>query len=152
MELNKYLRDIGIDETCFPFKDEEENKQLKKQGKPYDKRYLPDKEGFVEAERWDLNSMLDMIIYTRLCDYRKHGADVITPGEFALKKHGHKKWLKALDKIIYGFELRIVKVYIEKDGLTEKEYKQIEKSRKLFAKYYDSFWIWIIISSRYKNK
>ena len=59
---NKYLKEIGIDENYWLFKD-------RKNG---DKRCLPDEDGFVEAELFNLDSTFSMYIYSHLCYFRDH--------------------------------------------------------------------------------
>ena len=53
VQLNKYLREIGIDENYWLFKKNQN-----------DSRYEPDEEGFIPAEYFNLNTTLAMIIYS----------------------------------------------------------------------------------------
>ena len=60
LQLNKYLRELGIDENYWLFKEKNDN------------RYLPDEDGFIDAETFNLDMTLSMIIYSYLCYFRDH--------------------------------------------------------------------------------
>ncbi len=64
VQLNKYLRELGIDEkSCWLFK---------KENKENDDRYNPDEEGFVDAEFFSLDYSLSLYIYSHLCYFRDY--------------------------------------------------------------------------------
>ena len=124
VQLNKYLREIGIDENYWLFKKNQN-----------DSRYEPDEEGFIPAEYFNLDTTLAMIIYSSLRyfkDYCNHGY----PGYMT-----QKQWDKCLDDMITAFKLLIT---IEKDNLTKTQSKNKEKKIKyglrLFAKHFNNLW------------
>ena len=97
LKLNKYLREIGYSEEVFPFK--KENNQ-----------YNENEDGFVPAEFYNLDCTFDLFIYSHLCYFRENYADICTPGCFIegytdKDNKGHKKWLRMLDKMIFGFKV-----------------------------------------------
>ena len=73
LQLNKYLRELGIDENYWLFKDKE------------DDRYKPDEDGFVNAETFNLDATLSMIIYSYLCYFRDNCL-VGSPGDMTFEK------------------------------------------------------------------
>lgn len=73
LQLNKYLRELGIDENYWLFKDEE------------DGRYKPDEDGFVNAETFNLDATLSMVIYSYLCYFRDNCL-VGHPGSMTFEK------------------------------------------------------------------
>lgn len=63
LKLNKYLKEIGINEKYWLFdKDNQET----------DLRYVPDEEGFVDAEHFNLDTSLSLYIYSQLCYFREY--------------------------------------------------------------------------------
>lgn len=146
--LNKYLREIGIDENNFPFNEISENTRLYKQGKDCDERYVEgagkDKvgnEGFINAESFNLDNTLSMIIYSQLCYFRDNCADFATPSYFIRfdtdddKHRGHKKWLKTIDGMILAFKL-----ILTEDCPSETQNKKIKYGMRMFIKYYYCLW------------
>jgi hypothetical protein len=126
IHLNKYLKEIGIDENYWLFKD----------AKSGDKRYLPDEEGFVPAEFWNLDATLAMCIYSYLC-YFKEYCNVGYPGHMT-----EEQWNKCLDNMITAFRL-----LIEEDKITDYQAiesknrnKKINYGLRLFAKYFRNLW------------
>ena len=75
LKPNKYLREIGIDENFWLFKD----------AKSGDDRYKPDEDGFVSAEFWNLDSTFAMYIYSHLCYFKEH-CNVGHPGNMTQKQ------------------------------------------------------------------
>ena len=53
LKLNKYLKELGIDEHNWLF--DEETQEI-------DDRYKPDEEGFIDAEHFSLDYLLNIII------------------------------------------------------------------------------------------
>ena len=125
LKPNKYLREIGIDENFWLFKD----------AKSGDDRYKPDEDGFVNAEFWNLDSTFAMYIYSHLCYFKEH-CNVGHPGNMTWKQ-----WNKCLDDMITAFKLLIEK---ENYNLTKIQSKNKEKKIKyglrLFAKYFNTLW------------
>lgn len=146
LHLNKYLKEIGYTEKSFPF--EGHNKK--------DKRYKPDEDGFRAAEFYSLDHTFNLYIYSHLCYFREHIADSSTPGPFLFKdgvedyENGHKRWLKLVDKIIFGLKLEIIDDEKEKQKLlkTNKTGTELDKlvtkkacrARELLVKYWYCFW------------
>lgn len=143
LKINKYLKEIGIDETSWPFEDIKENKELKEKGRPYDKRYIEGGflEGFVDAECFSLNDTLSKIIYSYLCYFRDYGADYVTPICFCYNEsgiaveNGHEKWMKVLDDMIIAFKLLITNT--ERSKRTQ---RRIKYGLRQFIKYYECLW------------
>ena len=75
--LNKYLKEIGIDENYWLFA----NKKI-------DERTLPDEEGFVPAEFFNLDTSLALYIYSHLCYFKEHISHIATP--FFCDKNGNE--------------------------------------------------------------
>ena len=120
LQLNKYLRELGIDENYWLFKDEE------------DGRYKPDEDGFINAETFNLDATLSMIIYSYLCYFRDNCL-VGYPGSMTFEK-----WKEIIDKMIEAFKLQI-----EGDNYNEiskNRKKKINYGMRLFIKYYNHLW------------
>ena len=120
LQLNKYLRELGIDENYWLFEEKNDN------------RYLPDEDGFVDAETFNLDMTLSMIIYSYLCYFRDHCL-VGHPASMTFEQ-----WKKILDKMIEAFKLQI-----ENDNYNEiskNRQKKINYGMKLFVKYYNHLW------------
>lgn len=130
--INKYLKDIGIDEKNYWVISEDHC------GDP---RYEENEFGIIDAETWNLDSTLAMIIYSYLCYFRDHCM------------YGHpvnmtfEKWKEIVDTMIMGFELKL-KGYDDIPYHSQDEYKQLTKNRtkkinyglRLFAKYFNDLW------------
>lgn len=123
---NKYLKEIGITEDFWLFKEAESG----------DERYLPDEDGFIAAEFWNLDGTLAMYIYSHLCYFKEH-CNVGFPGNMT-----EEQWDKCLDDMITAFRL-----LVEEDKITD--YKSIQSKNKekkikyglrLFAKYFRNLW------------
>lgn len=123
LQLNKYLREVGIDENYWLFKSQN------------DTRYKPDEEGFIAAEYWNLDATLAMIIYSSLRYFKDHC------------NYGYpecmtqEQWDKCLNDMITAFELLVKK---ENYNLTKIQSKNQEKKIKyglrLFAKHFNNLW------------
>lgn len=123
LQLNKYLREVGIDENYWLFKSQN------------DARYEPDEEGFIAAEYWNLDATLAMIIYSSLRYFKDH-CNYVHPGGMT-----QEQWDRYLNDMIVAFELLVKK---ENYNLTKIQSKNKEKKIKyglrLFAKYFNSLW------------
>lgn len=125
LQLNKYLKELGIDENYWLFRDKQLN----------DNRYKPDEDGFIPAEFWNLDSTLAMYIYSHLCYFRDN-CNVGHPGNMS-----EEKWNKILDDMIIAFKL-----LIEKDGTdyhsieSKNRQKKIRYGLRLFIKYLYDLW------------
>lgn len=111
--LNKYLRELGINEESWPFNEIAENTKNKSVGKHYDDRYI-EKDGFINAESFSMDYTLALIIYSYLCYFRDNCINFGYPAYFELKngkdkggEYGHKKWKKTVDDMILGFKMFI---------------------------------------------
>ena len=142
MKLNKYLREIGVDESRESF-----DEKIKE----YDSRYLPDDEGFVHADFFSLDSTFSLYIYSHLCYFKEHCAKFAVPGSLAEGnfEEGLKKWNSILDKMILAFKLTIVNDdstershgdYKVRKQLSNRRNKQIKYGMRLFTEYYFSLW------------
>ena len=126
LKPNKYLREIGIDENFWLFKD----------AKSGDDRYKPDEDGFVNAEFWNLDSTFAMYIYSHLCYFKEH-CNVGHPGDMTWKQ-----WNKCLDDMITAFRLLVEedKITDYKSVQSKNREKKINYGLRLFAKHMRSLW------------
>ena len=126
LKPNKYLREIGIDENFWLFKD----------AKSGDDRYKPDEDGFVNAEFWNLDSTFAMYIYSHLCYFKEH-CNVGHPGNMTWKQ-----WNKCLDDMIIAFRLLVEedKITDYKSMQSKNREKKINYGLRLFAKHMRSLW------------
>jgi len=151
LKPNKYLKEIGIDETYWLF-NKKENRG--------DSRYEENEEGLKEVETWNLDATLSMIIYTQLRYFKDTGAKIGTPSCFLFNEDGskkdseqaHKEWIDTLDYIIETFKLMIIedeevdKYFGVKDrfhdykAFMEQYEERLEKGMKMFVDYYRCFW------------
>ena len=141
--FNKYLKEIGIDENYWLFAD-----------KKIDKRTLPDEEGFVPAEFFNLDTSLALYIYSHLCYFKEHISHIATPslcyknGNELDSDKSQKKWDKILNIMIDGFKMLIaddgyIQEYLGETDIFEtnkKRDKIIDKGLKTFIEYYHCLW------------
>ena len=125
LQLNKYLKELGIDENYWLFRDKQLN----------DNRYKPDEDGFIPAEFWNLDSTLAMYIYSHLCYFRDN-CNVGHPGNIS-----EEKWNKILDDMITAFKLLIEKDETDYHSIESKSRrKKIRYGLRLFIKYLYDLW------------
>ena len=126
LKPNKYLKELGIDEHYWLFDKSNQD----------DPRYVPDEEGFIDAEHFSLDTSLSLYIYSQLCYFKEH-CNYCHPGYMTAEK-----WDKCLDDMIVGFKLLI-------DPKNEESFDSIEsKNRKkkinyglrLFIKHLGALW------------
>lgn len=118
MKYNHYLKEIGLRMRDVPsyFHDGE-------------KCQRPNKEGFREAEFYNLNIHLACYIYSYLCE----GRDIMIENpSFGMTK---AKWVEIYDKMIKGFRL-----YLTVQNPTKSQQKAINFGFRLFVKYFDALW------------
>lgn len=134
LKLNKYLREIGINEKYWLF--DKDN-----QGDP---RYIPDEEGFIDAEHFSLDTSLSLYIYSQLCYFRDWPAQFSCP--MGMTK---EQWLKIIDKMIEAFKLMIIDEDTSENWILTKKEKHIKSKNRekkinygmrLFIKYYRHLW------------
>lgn len=131
LKLNKYLRELGIDEKYWLFNKDNQD----------DLRYVPDEEGFVDAEHFDLDTSLSLYIYSQLCYFREYCMCGCPP--FLTME----QWKDIVNKMIEAFKLQIIENDIDY-FISDEKRKQISKNRqkkinygmKLFIKYYHCLW------------
>lgn len=125
LQLNKYLKELGIDENYWLFRDKQLN----------DNRYKPDEDGFIPAEFWNLDSTFAMYIYSHLCYFRDN-CNVGHPGNMS-----EEKWNKILDDMITAFKLLIEKDETDYHSIESKNrQKKIRYGLRLFIKYLYDLW------------
>lgn len=133
MRINKYLRDIGINEENYWILTE----------KGGDPRYEEDEDGFIEAETWELNTTLAMINYSYLCYFREHCLHSYPIGLT------FEKWQEYIDKMIEAFKLIIIEGNnLDTNELGAEEFRIQSKRRnkkinfglRLYAKYFNNLW------------
>lgn len=121
LKLNKYLREIGIDENFYLFNEKE---------KQSDYRYKEDEDGFVPAECWNLDTTFAMYIYSHLCYFRDN-CNYGHPGNLS-----EEQWNNILNKMINGFKLLIT----NEIDVSKTRRKKIDYGLRLFAKYFSALW------------
>lgn len=150
MKLNKYLKELGLTQMDMP---NYYNKKLAEKKKYKDKpgadlRNKENKEGFSTYEFFNLDRTLDLFVYSKLCYYREHIAELCTPGHLVpyrfnnnltkdQKEAPQKLWLQIVDDIIEGFRISIVGV---RDGYEGIDTFKVKKARRLLAEHWDCFW------------
>lgn len=132
LKPNKYLREIGIDENYWLFNKDNQ----------YDSRYVPDEEGFVDAEHFNLDTTLSLYIYSQLCYFRDYPMTCGTPVGMT-----HEQWEEIVNSMIEAFKLMIIEDN-ESWNLSKKERyyhsknrtKKINHGLRMFIKYYHNLW------------
>ena len=97
LKPNKYLKELGIDEHYWLFDKSNQD----------DPRYVPNEEGFVDAEHFSLDTSLSLYIYSQLCYFKDHCL-YGTPMGMSIEK-----WINILDAMIEAFRLLIIEEQIE---------------------------------------
>ena len=132
LKPNKYLRELGIDENYWLFNKDNQD----------DNRYIPDEDGFVDAEHFGLDTTLSLYIYSQLCYFRDYPMTCGTPCGMT-----HEQWEGIVNSMIEAFKLMIVEDN-ESWTLTDKERRYRSKNRRkkinhglrMFIKYYHNLW------------
>ena len=134
LKPNKYLKELGIDENYWLFDKTNQD----------DPRYVPDEDGFVDAEHFSLDTSLSLYIYSQLCYFRDYPMTCGTPCGLT-----HEKWEEIVNSMIEAFRLLIIEEdYSQRYTMTDKEWKQRSKNRqkkinygmRMFIKYYENLW------------
>jgi len=121
--LNKYLKELGIDENYWLF----DKKTIER-----DNRYKPDEDGFINAEFFNLDMTFNMYIYSHLCYFRDNCLNG-HPGSMTFEQ-----WKSIIDKMIEGFKLQII---TDNDWkISKNKQKKINYGMRLFIKYYNHLW------------
>ena len=134
LKPNRYLKELGIDENYWLFNKSNQD----------DSRYVPDEEGFVDAEHFSLDTSLSLYIYSQLCYFRDYPMTCGTPCGLT-----HEKWEEIVNTMIEAFRLLIVEEdYSERWTMSEQEWKHKSKNKqkkinyglRMFIKYYSNLW------------
>ena len=134
LKPNRYLKELGIDENYWLFNKSNQD----------DSRYIPDEEGFVDAEHFNLDTSLSLYIYSQLCYFRDYPMTCGTPCGLT-----HEKWEEIVNAMIEAFRLLIVEEdYSERWTMSEQEWKHKSKNKqkkinyglRMFIKYYSNLW------------
>ena len=134
LKPNRYLKELGIDENYWLFNKSNQD----------DSRYVPDEEGFVDAEHFNLDTSLSLYIYSQLCYFRDYPMTCGTPCGLT-----HEKWEEIVNAMIEAFRLLIVEEdYSERWTMSEQEWKHKSKNKqkkinyglRMFIKYYSNLW------------
>ena len=134
LKPNRYLKELGIDENYWLFNKSNQD----------DSRYVPDEEGFVDAEHFSLDTSLSLYIYSQLCYFRDYPMTCGTPCGLT-----HEKWEEIVNAMIEAFRLLIVEEdYSERWTMSEQEWKHKSKNKqkkinyglRMFIKYYSNLW------------
>lgn len=148
MKLNKYLKELDLEQEDLP-NYYNPKLDISEDCRPgADPRNEEDEEGFSGYEFFNLDRTLNLFVYSKLCYYREHIADLVTPGELTSlgykvddleeqREAPHKLWLQILDEIIEGFKISIVGY---QDGMEGIEAFKVKKARHLLAEYWDCLW------------
>lgn len=145
LTLNKYLRELGINEQSWPFNETKENQDKKNIGKHYDNRYIPDENGFINAETFSLDYTLALIIYSYLCYFRDNCMSISVPAYLTMKngrdmgiEYGSKKWRDIIDHMIEGFKMYITfedkAPQITDYNLTETDFERWKRDLKKYTR------------------
>lgn len=150
MKLNKYLKKLGLTQMDMPnyYNKNLANKKGYEDKPGADLRNRENKEGFSIYEFFNLDRTLDLIVYSKLCYYREHIADLVTPGHLTpcgfggnlteeQKEAPHKLWLQIIDEMIEGFRISIVGARDNYEGVDT--YK-VRRARQLLAENWDCLW------------
>ena len=134
LKPNRYLKELGIDENYWLFNKSNQD----------DSRYVPDEEGFVDAEHFSLDTSLSLYIYSQLCYFRDYPMTCGTPCGLT-----HEKWEEIVNTMIEAFRLLIIEEdYSERWTMSEQEWKHKSKNKqkkinyglRMFIKYYSNLW------------
>ena len=134
LKPNRYLKELGIDENYWLFNKSNQD----------DSRYIPDEEGFVDAEHFNLDTSLSLYIYSQLCYFRDYPMTCGTPCGLT-----HEKWEEIVNAMIEAFRLLIIEEdYSERWTMSEQEWKYKSKNKqkkinyglRMFIKYYSNLW------------
>ena len=134
LKPNRYLKELGIDENYWLFNESNQD----------DSRYVPDEEGFVDAEHFNLDTSLSLYIYSQLCYFRDYPMTCGTPCGLT-----HEKWEEIVNAMIEAFRLLIVEEdYSERWTMSEQEWRHKSKNKqkkinyglRMFIKYYSNLW------------
>lgn len=148
MKINKYLEELGLTQMDMPGYYNPEEINEKTEGLPgADCRNQEDEQGFCSYEFFNLDYTLDLFVYSKLCYYREHIAELATPGRLCAnfssekseeqEKMPQKLWLEILDQIIEGFKIAIVGLTEGQEGIDQ---FKIDRARHLLAEYWDCLW------------
>ena len=152
MKINKYLKELGLDWYDMPGVYDEKLNDIDSlcDKAAADPRNKEDEEGFCGYEFFSLDHTLSLFIYSKLCYFREHIADICTPGCLCTYTHAsspeereyrsnasHNKWLSIVDKMILAFKLKITGV---REGFEGVDNAAIREGMYLFAEYYDCLW------------
>ena len=134
LKPNRYLKELGIVENYWLFNKSNQD----------DSRYIPDEEGFVDAEHFNLDTSLSLYIYSQLCYFRDYPMTCGTPCGLT-----HEKWEEIVNAMIEAFRLLIIEEdYSERWTMSEQEWKYKSKNKqkkinyglRMFIKYYSNLW------------
>lgn len=119
--MRKYLNDIGVKDKDLPWnwnKGDQRSDEWKQERKKY---------GFDERDTWSLDYTLVCLVYERLKMYREIAAvEMDKPGlSHSYKFEGKEVVLgDAVDRILEGFRVRILRDIIEISAEEDKEYRK----------------------------
>ena len=141
--LNKYLRELGINEESWPFKEIRDNFVLMSKHKKYDPNYIMGDDGFIKAEAYDLFTILAMINYSYLKYFREDCEHISIPVSFCDSngKCDVDGWLTVLDKMINAFKLIIEDEFPTSQEEAKKRIDTIQEGLDLYSKYFLDLWI-----------
>lgn len=123
---NRHLEKIGIKKNDFPF----DRHALD------DPRYQEDEDGFSEAEFFNLDYTLKLVIYSYLKEFEENYSHFGHPACFT-----SKQWKRILHSMVEGFRLDIK--YSGEWNLERSHpdvQAKINRGRKLFIKYLECLW------------
>ena len=147
MKINKYLKELGLEQEDMPGY---YNPNLTEDKPASDPRNEEDEEGFCEYEFFSLDYTLSLYIYSKLCFFREH-IPIGTPGCLCplhsssltseqrkkANKIAHDKWISMIDKMILAFKIKIIG---EREGYEGVDREAIREGMQLFVEYYDCLW------------
>lgn len=156
MKINKYLKELGLEQEDMPgYYDEKLLESEETEDKAgADIRNKEDEEGFSEREFFNLDYTMALWIYSRLCYFKEYISPLATPGCLSclsgfgesgkteeerkiLGKAKADKWQEILDKMIEAFKLKIVG---SEEGYEGIDAAKIREGMQAFIDYYDCLW------------
>lgn len=151
MKINKYLKELGLNWYDLPGNYDKKLEEKKPDVAAADCRNKEDEEGFCSYEFFSLDYTLSLFIYSKLCYFREHIADMAIPGRLASSHSyslneeerqkqsaaAHKKWLEIVDKMIEAFKIQIIG---ERKGYEGIDKEKQREGMQLFIEYYNCLW------------
>lgn len=130
VKMNKHLRELGLTYKDLPCSGLEGCRQRK------DKRHLPDRDGFVQKEFWNLDYTLSLVIYSYLKEFLDEYISGYPVGYKGIDSD--EDWEKAVESMCEAFKIMILKP--DGMGRSKAEIQKVNRGLKLFAQCFEALW------------